>query len=138
MPFIFTDCMGKSQPDKRKLIRQHVMLGKNRGKTRKGTGKTNASSVTETNKDVQDGSSELVMKMKYPRIPDRVGNELSFTQFAAPVEPPLMQDLLKCEASHASDMMSFCGNLLTYPFSLSHGKKTIISIGKLHRVPQEK
>ncbi|KAJ5145101.1 hypothetical protein N7448_002493 [Penicillium atrosanguineum] len=95
MPFIFTDCKGKSQPEKRKLIRQHVMLGKNRGKTRKGTGKSNTSSVTETYKDVQDGSSALIVKLQYSRIPDRVGNELSFTQFAAPVEPPLMQELLK-------------------------------------------
>lgn len=95
MPFIFIDGMGKAETDKRKLIRKYVMLGKNRGKTRKA--KRTASPNPEDSNKYQDGSSDLVIKMQYPRIPDKVGNDLSFTRLAAPVEPALMQDVLKCE-----------------------------------------
>ncbi|KAJ5815554.1 hypothetical protein N7474_007331 [Penicillium riverlandense] len=95
MPFIFIDGMGKAETDKRKLIRKYVMLGKNRGKTRKA--KSTTLPNPEHSKMDQDGSSDLVIKMQYSKIPDKIGNDLSFTRLAAPVEPALMQDVLKCE-----------------------------------------
>ena len=90
--------MGKAETDKRKLIRKYVMLGRNRGKTRKA--KATAPQDLEGSDMYHDGLSGLVIKMQYSKIPDKVGNDLSFTRLAAPVEPELMQDVLKCEQCH--------------------------------------
>ncbi|KAJ5605630.1 hypothetical protein N7510_008411 [Penicillium lagena] len=101
MPFISMDGMGKTETDKRKLIRKYVMLGKNRGKTHKA--KATALPNPEGSNIYQDESSELVIKMQYPKVPEKVGNDLSFTRLAAPVEPALMQDVLKCEQTTSMD-----------------------------------
>lgn len=71
------------------------MLGKNRGKTRKANVK--APQDLGSSSAGQDEISTLIFKMRYPSIPNKVGNELSFTKFAAPVEPGLMQDMLRCK-----------------------------------------
>lgn len=68
------------------------MLGKNRGKTRN----VRPASSDEPHNG-QGISRELVAKMKYPALPNQVGDELSFTRFAAPVAPQLMRDILKCK-----------------------------------------
>jgi hypothetical protein len=96
MPFIFTDGLHKAGSDKRKLIRQHVMVGKNRGKTRKGNTKTSRQDLGSS-MPYSDGPSAIVFKMRYPSIPNKVGNELSFSKFAAPVEPVLLQEMLSCK-----------------------------------------
>jgi hypothetical protein len=74
------------------------MLGKNRGKTRnvKPT-KTITLRNPQPSRRSQDEATKLLMKMSYPKIPNKVGDELSFSQFAAPVEPQLMRDVLKCK-----------------------------------------
>lgn len=72
------------------------MLGKNRGKTRNAR----AASTGESHRESQRGlveSPDLVVKMHYPAVPNKVGDELSFTRFAAPVAPQLMRDILKCK-----------------------------------------
>lgn len=89
MPFIFINSMGRTGPNKRKQIRKYVMLGKNRGKTRKAK--------SDNANEEQDEYSGLSIRMLYSMIPNKVGSEISFTHFAAPVEPPLIQDLLKCK-----------------------------------------
>lgn len=96
MPFILTDGLHKAGSDKRKLIRQHVMVGKNRGKTRKPNTKTPRRDLGSSKLD-SDRPSALVLKMRYPSIPNKVGNELSFSRFAAPVEPALLQEMLRCK-----------------------------------------
>lgn len=73
------------------------MLGKNRGKTRNIKPiKTAASCNLEDSDGKQDGTTGLLIKMRYSMIPNKVGSELSFTQFAATVEPSMLHDILKC------------------------------------------
>ena len=99
MPFIFTDSLGKTEPAKRKLIRKHVMLGKNRGKSRKvkPVKTENPSTSGSSNGGYDDGTPGLSIKLRYSLIPNRVGSDLSFTHFAVAVEPPLLHDLLRCK-----------------------------------------
>ncbi|KAK9791481.1 putative Transcription factor domain-containing protein [Seiridium cardinale] len=107
MQFIFTNGMGKTEPAKRKLIRKHVMLGKNRGKTRKGMslGAAHARSFEEPNGD-PDGDPGLLVNMRYSLIPSKIGSDFSFTQFAAAVEPPVVHDLIR---------FSFIAKRVMYP-----------------------
>lgn len=97
MPFILTDGRSKPRPHQRKLIRKYVMLGKNLGKTRGPMAVTTTTSFDsrQTNGDL-DGASSLLIKMGYSKIPGRVGSDLSFTHFAANVEPALVHEVLKC------------------------------------------
>ena len=67
------------------------MLGKNCGKTRNVR-----PAPSDEPHDGQGASRELVARMKYPALPNQVGDELSFTRFAAPLAPSLMRDILKC------------------------------------------
>ncbi|KAK6064269.1 hypothetical protein SCUP515_11867 [Seiridium cupressi] len=107
MQFIFTNGIGKTEPAKRKLIRKHVMLGKNRGKTRKGMslGAAHARSFEEPNRD-PDGDLGLLVNMRYSLIPSKIGSDFSFTQFAAVVEPPVVHDLIR---------FSFIAKRVMYP-----------------------
>jgi hypothetical protein len=68
------------------------MLGKNRGKTRN----TRPASTDESH--TGPVHPDLVVKMHYPAVPNKVGDELSFTRFAAPLAPQLMRDILKCKS----------------------------------------
>ncbi|KAH8653872.1 hypothetical protein BX600DRAFT_471789 [Xylariales sp. PMI_506] len=107
MPFIFTDSNGKAEPSKRKLIRKHVMLGKNRGKTRNA--KLTHQSLPCDLRYHHENPDEFpgpCMKVCYSAITKKVGSDLSFTQFAADVETPLLHDLLK---------FSFIAKRVMYP-----------------------
>lgn len=73
------------------------MLGKNRGKARKGKPvKTAIPYNLESSKGDHDGAAGLLIKMRYSMIPNKVGSDFSFTQFAAAVEPSMLHDILKC------------------------------------------
>lgn len=103
MPFILTDGHSKTDSAKRKLIRHHVMLGKNKGKSRKAT--RNATSrgsdhhCTGDSDGDPEGTLRLMMNVRWSSVPKRVGSDLSFTRFAAAVYPPFIHDLLKCTHS---------------------------------------
>lgn len=96
MPFIFIDGKGKAEPAKRKLMRRHVMLGKNRGKTRVASTRKAALYNFEDSNGNEDRDPGLMIKVSYPKIPHKVGSDFTFTRFAADLEPPLVHDLLKC------------------------------------------
>ncbi|CAM1509475.1 Fc.00g032140.m01.CDS01 [Cosmosporella sp. VM-42] len=107
MPLIFIDGMSKTEPSKRKLIRKYVMLGKNRGKTRSVKLIDAATPCnSESSNGEQDEAAGLLIKMRYSKLPNKVGSELSFTQFAAAVEPSLIHDVLK---------FSFIAKKVMYP-----------------------
>lgn len=76
------------------------MLGRNRGKTRN----VRPASSDEPH-DGQGSSHELVARMRYPALPNQIGDELSFTRFAAPVAPQLMRDILKCKPHLAKSFL---------------------------------
>ncbi|KAK4060766.1 uncharacterized protein Triagg1_10609 [Trichoderma aggressivum f. europaeum] len=96
MPFIISDGIGSTATDKRKLIRRYVMLGKNRGKTRKVKREVYQPSQSDLGYNGEDASTGLSINMRYSHIPQKVGSDLSFTQFADSVEPSLIKDILKC------------------------------------------
>ena len=95
MPFIFINGSGKAAPEKRQLIRHHVMLGKNLGKTYRSRVVGRKQSPDLDDRPCPEGPPGLLIKMRYP-IPKKVGSEHSFTHFAVDAEQPLMQDLMKC------------------------------------------
>ncbi|KAH8660057.1 hypothetical protein BX600DRAFT_467145 [Xylariales sp. PMI_506] len=73
----------KPDPATRKLIRSHVMLGKNRGKARHGR-----SSVTRPLQDGVDSSDgTLFSKPQSLSIPRKIGSDLAFTPLPSQVEP---------------------------------------------------
>lgn len=92
------DGCGKSEPAKRKLIRKHVMLGKNLGKRRKAKPTSpEFPSTSDSSSGDQNETLGLLIKMHYSMIPNKVGSDLSFTHFAVAAEPPLLHDLLRCK-----------------------------------------
>jgi hypothetical protein len=95
-PLLFIDGLNKPEANKRKQIRKYVMLGKNRGKTRNVRPASTIEPHIKSPRGLVE-SPDLVVKMNYPAIPNKVGDELSFTRFAAPVAPQLMRDILKCK-----------------------------------------
>ncbi|KAL5089488.1 hypothetical protein Trisim1_005184 [Trichoderma cf. simile WF8] len=106
MPFIISDGIGSTEANKRKLIRRHVMLGKNRGKTRKVKRGDHQPAQGDLGYNGDDVSTGLSINMRYYHIPPKVGSELSFTQFADSVEPGLIKDILK---------FSFMAKRVIYP-----------------------
>ncbi|OOQ84860.1 hypothetical protein PEBR_28578 [Penicillium brasilianum] len=128
-PLLFIDGLNKPEVDKRKQIRKYVMLGKNRGKTRN----TRPASTDEPH--TEPVHPDLVVKMHYPAVPNKVGDELSFTQFAAPLAPQLTRDILKfslmakkvmyplepCIEFHRKDKVdTFYFDLMTYDATYLH------------------
>ncbi|KAI1625849.1 hypothetical protein EDD37DRAFT_648306 [Exophiala viscosa] len=107
MLFVVTDENGKAGPEKRKLIRKHAMLGKNRGKTRNVKPvKMESPCDAEDSMEYQDEGLGLLIRMRYPTIPRQAISELSLTQFAVDVEPSVIHDLLK---------FSFIAKRVMYP-----------------------
>lgn len=89
MPFIVSTGKKKANSETRKLIRSHVMLGKNLG--RKLQRPARAKSKTSTD---QEGWELALLRT----IPQRVGSDISFVPFADKVDPALASDLLICKS----------------------------------------
>ncbi|KAE8379169.1 hypothetical protein BDV26DRAFT_172582 [Aspergillus bertholletiae] len=99
LPIIISTGSTKLDPDTRKLIRSHVMLGKNRGKARR--------SKSDDRADVEhdetcSGKTRTLRKQSDPLIwtppcivPQRVGSEASLIQFADTVEPALATNIIR-------------------------------------------
>lgn len=97
MPFIVSTTVKKTDAKTRKLIRSHVMLGKNR---RKYPHSKPHESASETNESTSPEDStlpfdEMVVAPKSV-IPTRIGSDLSFVQFADNMEPYMVANVMKC------------------------------------------
>ncbi|KAI1093645.1 hypothetical protein F5B19DRAFT_114841 [Rostrohypoxylon terebratum] len=92
MPFIMSTGPKKPDPEIRKLIRSHVMKGKNRGRILRPNYKqaVELEVIVDPNEKVQnlddEGSWCLVVPEYLPLIPEKVGNEFSLTQFADTID----------------------------------------------------
>ena len=137
-PFIFVNESAKTDPETRKIIRKYVMLGKNRGKTRKVKPPRRESrrESLSSSEDV-DGFSGLVMNMGYSMIPNQIGNDLSFTKFAEPVEPSLVHDILKCKSIFANPVVHPGRQFNSITISLLYGKGNIVPFGALYQVSED-
>lgn len=74
------------------------MMGKNLGKTRKPKTDINEewfSKEQSNSSRALDDPRHLLMNMGYSNMPAQLGNDFSFQNFAAPVEPDLVHDILK-------------------------------------------
>lgn len=86
----------EDDPEMRKLIRSHVMLGKNRGKSRPAKRKKPPVWEVVPAPGSYDGSSVMI-QVSDSVIPSRVGSDLSFVHFADKIEPSTIADILKCK-----------------------------------------
>jgi hypothetical protein len=96
MPFIVSTGGKKDDPEMRKLIRSHVMLGKNRGKSRPAKRKEPPAWEVVPAWGASDGPSAMI-QVSHSVIPSRVGSDWSFTQFADTIEPSTIADIVMCK-----------------------------------------
>jgi hypothetical protein len=101
-PFIVSTGIEKADSETRKLIRSHVMLGKNLGKSRyvkcrkpQNTPK-DSGGIVISNEGPGEPSDTLI-KTPHTTIPNRVGSDVSFVEFADTIPPSPLADLLKCK-----------------------------------------
>ncbi|KAK6831707.1 hypothetical protein RU639_002978 [Aspergillus parasiticus] len=102
LPIIISTGTAKPDPDTRKLIRSHVMLGKNRGKYRR-SGRDNQAVLEHD--ETCNGKPRTLRKKSGPLakrppsiVPQRVGSEVSLLRFADTVEPALAVDIVRFSA----------------------------------------
>ncbi|GMG41021.1 unnamed protein product [Aspergillus oryzae var. brunneus] len=103
LPIIISTGIAKPDPDTRKLIRSHVMLGKNRGKYRRSGGHDQAElehdeTCNEKPRTLRKPSGPLT-KRAPSTVPQRVGSEVSLLRFADTVEPALAVNIVRCKSS---------------------------------------
>ena len=90
----------KYSPEARKLIRRHVMLGKNQGKTwpprrleaRKSADKSSSDEIP----DRQPSGSLITLSHSISVIPPKIGSDLSTVRFADAVEPCVVEVVFRC------------------------------------------
>ncbi|KAF8847826.1 hypothetical protein BDZ45DRAFT_307962 [Acephala macrosclerotiorum] len=97
MHFIISTDVKKANPETRKLIRSHVMLGKNRTKSSQAKRRKVTTSRVRINDHDQTASTPLdeVIDACRSAIPRRVSSDLSFTNFAVELEPATWGDIIK-------------------------------------------
>lgn len=113
LAFIITTSHATPDEQSRKLIRSHVMQGKNKGKTyrarRPGTSGQRSTRRTkppaqqvESQKDSDPG---VLTRPRADAIPKKVGSDLSFFQVAdESIETPTLLNLFKCKPARPSEV----------------------------------
>jgi hypothetical protein len=96
MPFIIKSNVEKADPATRKLIRSHVMRGKKQKRGRRDKGQQTTSGKTMPGR-TQAGRVKLeeVLKTYTPILPGRIGSDLSVVEFAAEIEPSMLQNMIR-------------------------------------------
>ena len=98
MHFVVSTSVEKPDADARRLIRSHVMLGKNQGKTRRPRKREARNSADQSSHDEDlGGSTESSITASHCVIPPKIGSELSLIQFADAVEPYKVEVVLRCK-----------------------------------------
>ena len=99
-PFVVSTSAEKLSPEARKLIRSHVMLGKNQGKIwspqrkrREGRKSADKSSSDQTPDRQPSGS---LITLSHSAIPPKIGSDLSTVRFADAVEPCVVEVVFRC------------------------------------------
>ncbi|KAI1149271.1 hypothetical protein F4825DRAFT_431091 [Nemania diffusa] len=95
MPFVVSTGVGKPDPNLRKFIRRHVMIGKNKGKVRPVRSK-NGPDSSKSSPESQANSTDSLSTASAPEsIPSKVGSDLSTVQFADSVDPSTVEIVLR-------------------------------------------
>lgn len=115
MPFVVSTSLDKPDPNLRKFIRKHVMMGKNRGKTRPTKKKEKKaiglSEMSHPAKDLTKSSSNVSLIVRHHPIPPNVGSELSTVHFADDVDLSTVAVVLRCKLIHRAKVVE--NNCLT-------------------------
>jgi hypothetical protein len=100
MHFIVSTDVKKADPETRKLIRSHVMQGKNRAKSRpaKQPSVESRAIMVDPNQTPRVVSLEEIVETCHSFIPKRVGTDLSLTKFAAEITPAMFGDVVHCQS----------------------------------------
>ncbi|CZR65804.1 uncharacterized protein PAC_15704 [Phialocephala subalpina] len=95
--FIVSTDVKKADPETRKLIRSHVMLGKNRLKARRSKPREKVSSEVTVDFPSQDSRVPLdrVLDACHSVVPRRVGSDLSFANFAIEIKPAKWRNVIR-------------------------------------------
>ena len=112
LPFVVSTGTGKEDAAIRKLIRSHVMLGKNKGKPRP----TKCKKVLPWEAVLVPIPAEdtSALQESVSVVPKRVGSDWSFIQLADEIEPIALAEILECEfINRKRDEASFILAVLT-------------------------
>ncbi len=96
MPFIVSSNAEKADPATRKLIRSHVMRGKKRKRERPDRNRPaiGCGAIVGRAEDARI-RLEDVIEAYTPLVPDRVGSDLSFVEFAEEIEVSMLLNMAK-------------------------------------------
>lgn len=98
MPFVVSTGAEKPNPEARKLIRSHVMLGKNQGKTLRSKRRQVKESADRSSPEEDlGGSSGSLITASQSVIPPKIGSDLTTVRFADAVEPYMIEIILQCQ-----------------------------------------
>jgi hypothetical protein len=102
MHFVVSTGTEKPDPELRKLIRSHVMLGKNRGKilpTRKRKPKGSEPSASDLDEDAEARyfASSTASHSLPVAVPRALGSGMSTICFADALEPGTIEVVLRCK-----------------------------------------
>lgn len=105
MPFIVSTCVKDTKdPKTRKLIRRHVMLGKNSGKTRRYKPETLPASEGDTNPLGTPSQLDSLIKNLHDSGLRRTVSCLPQGHFAGIVGTRMLQDIFDCESMPLSSL----------------------------------
>lgn len=98
MPFLVSTGVEKPNLEARKLIRSHVMLGKNQGKTLRSKRRQARESANISSPDgkFSESSGSLTAASQSVIFP-KIGSDLTTVRFADAVEPYMIEIILQCE-----------------------------------------
>lgn len=131
--------MEKANPELRKLIRSHVMQGKNRGKTlpqRKRKPKRMQDVSALSSRDLNPGASSAASTTSPPApaisVSRKLGSDLSGFSWADAVEPRAVEVVLRCELFPTLLPATTLAHLLE--ISLVHCQKGLVSSGIMYTI----
>ena len=98
MPFLISTGVEKPNPEARKLIRSHVMLGRNQGKTLRFRRRQARESADKSSpgEEFGESSGSLIAASQSVILP-KIGSDLTTVRFADAVEPYMIEIILQCE-----------------------------------------
>ena len=98
MHFIVSTDKSKADPKTRKLIRSHVMLGKNQGKPRSAKRRRATSkAIVAEQSAIPRATLHPAIETYYSTIPRRVGSDLSFLNAATEIQPAVFENIMQCQ-----------------------------------------
>ena len=116
--FVVSTDVKKANPELRKIIRSHCMLGKNRGKTlphRKKKLERSQDASTPSESPASSTTTTVSRRILPVTVPRKFGSDLSTVRFADSVELGAVEVVLRCRLYH----LSVCIRQMAYHLNTS-------------------